>query len=260
MRHVSFGPGPITLGLLVAGLAAAPAVVAQTAPTAPPSDFTVTGGATLTTDYRFRGESQTNRDVAVQATATVQHKSGFYASFWGSSIDDYVANGSDAELDLIAGYRKSFHGTTVDGGVLYYVYPGNGGANTDFFEPYLSVAHTYGPLSAKIGGNFAWKQSGLGLTGDRRGGVYGYAELAAAIPKTPVTVTGHLGHSFVRNYITFGERYTDWSVTAAYTIKQVTLGVAYVDTDDDSYSYPAGGGRNKNITKGAVVGSIGFAF
>ena len=230
------------------------------AQTAPPAEFTVTGGATLVSDYRFRGESQTNRDLAVQATATVQHKSGFYASFWGSSIDDYVANGSDAELDLIGGYKKTFSGTTVDGGLLYYVYPGNGGATTNFAEPYLSVSHSYGPLSAKVGGNFAWKQKALGLTGDRRGGVYGYAELAVAIPKTPVTVTGHLGHSFVRNYITFGENYTDFSIAATYTIKQLSFGVSYVDTDDHSYSYPTGGGRNKNITKGALVGSVGFAF
>ena len=230
------------------------------AQTAPPAEFTVTGGATLVTDYRFRGESQTNKDVAVQATATIQHKSGFYASFWGSSIDDYVANGSDAELDLIGGYRKTFNGTTVDGGLLYYVYPGNNGATTNFAEPYISVAHTLGPVSAKVGGNFAWKQQALGLTGDRRGGAYAYGELSAAVPKTGLTVTGHLGHSFVRNYITFGEAYTDWSVTAAYTIKQITVGVAYVDTDDQSLSYPSGGGRNKDITKGAVVASIGFAF
>jgi uncharacterized protein (TIGR02001 family) len=247
----------ITLGLaaLGTGLIAAPAI----AQTAPPSEFTVTGGATLVTDYRFRGLSQTNKDVAVQATATVQHKSGFYVSLWGSSIDDYVANGSDAELDLIGGYRKTISGTTFDGGLLYYVYPGNNGATTNFAEPYLSVAHTYGPFSAKIGGNVAWKQRALGLNGDRRGGAYGYAELAAAVPKTGLTVTGHLGHSFARNYITFGERYTDWSIAGAYTIKQITLGLAYVDTNKNLSSY-AGAPNDKNISKGGIVASLGFAF
>ena len=240
---------------LLAGVA-----VPATAQTAPPAAITVTGGATLVSDYRFRGLSQTDKSVAVQATATVQHRSGLYASFWGSSIDDYIANGSDAELDLIGGYRKTFGGTTVDGGVLYYVYPHNGGANTDFFEPYISVSHTIGPVSAKIGGNFAWKQHGLGLAGERRSGEYVYGELSAGIPTTPVTLTGHLGHSFERNYITFGERYTDWSVTAAYTYKQVTLSAAYVDTDKDLFSYPAGGGHNRNISKGGIVGSIGFSF
>ena len=231
-----------------------------TAQTAPPAAVTVTGGATLVTDYRFRGLSQTDRSVAVQATATAQHRSGLYASFWGSSIDDYIANGSDAELDLIGGYRKTVGGTTVDGGMLYYVYPHNGGGNTDFFEPYISVAHTIGPVSAKVGGNFAWKQHGLGLTGERRGGGYVYGELSAGIPTTPVTVTGHLGHSFTRNYITFGEHYTDWSAAAAVVVKQVTFGLSYVDTNRDLFSYPRGGGRNKDVSKAGVVGSVGFSF
>ena len=132
----------------------ASAQTAQTAST-PTPDITFSGGATLVTDYRFRGLSQTDIGVAVQATGTVAHKSGLYASFWGSSIDDYIANGSDAELDLIAGYKRSFKGTTVDGGVLHYVYPGNNGANTDFFEPYVNVGHAFGPISAKVGANLA---------------------------------------------------------------------------------------------------------
>ena len=53
--------------------------------------FTVTGGATLTSDYRFRGISQTNKEPAVQGTFTITHSSGFYATWWGSSIDDYIA-------------------------------------------------------------------------------------------------------------------------------------------------------------------------
>lgn len=248
---------PVTAAL--AGLSLIPPAAAQD--TAPPPAVAVTGGAAIVTDYRFRGLSQTNKSVAVQGTATVTHSSGFYASFWGSTIDDYIANGSDAELDLIAGYKHAFHGgTTLDTGVLYYVYPQNNGADTDFFEPYANVSHTLGPFSAKLGGNFAWKQAGLALDGRKHSGVYGYAELAAAIPKTGLTVTGHLGHSFDRNYITFGERYTDWSVTAAYTWKAVTLSAAYVDTDKDLFSYPAGGGHNRNISKGGVVGSIGFSF
>ncbi|WP_174298755.1 TorF family putative porin [Sphingomonas bacterium] len=244
------------MGSAVALLAAGGAM----AQTAPPSSITITGGAALTTDYRFRGLSQTDKTVAIQGTATVTHQSGLYASFWASSVDDYVANGSDAELDLIAGYKRSFSGTTIDGGVLYYVYPGNGGVNTDFFEPYVNASHTYGPLSAKIGGNFAWKQSGLGLDNDRRGGVYAYGELGLSIPRTPVTLTGHLGRSFVRNYITFGEHYTDWSVAAAYTFRSVTFGAAYVDTDTRDFSYPFGGGRNKDIAKAGIVGSVSFSF
>jgi uncharacterized protein (TIGR02001 family) len=148
------------LGMSALALAAVSApAFAQDA--APASDFTVTGGATLVTDYRFRGISQTDKRFAVQGTLTVSHSSGFYASVWGSSIDDYIANGGDQEIDLIAGYSKAFSGITFDGGVLYYYYPGSGGITTDFFEPYASVKTTYGPVTAKVGVAFAPKQHAL---------------------------------------------------------------------------------------------------
>ncbi len=248
------------LGLAAVSLAAlaAPAFAQDAA--APASPITVTGGATLTSDYRFRGLSQTNKRFAIQGTLGVSHESGFYVGTWGSSIDDYVAGGSDQEIDLYGGYKKTFGGTTVDSGLLYYYYPGSGGGNSDFFEPYINASHSFGPLGVKVGGNFAWKQHGLAATKERNGGIYGYAELSAAIPNTGLTVTGHLGRSFKKNYITFGERYTDYSLTAAYTFKALTFSAAYVDTNKNLASYPAGGGPNRNISKGGFVGAVAAAF
>ena len=126
-----------TLILALAAAAIAPALIATPAfaEDAPSSPITISGGATLVSDYRFRGISQTDKRFAVQGTFTIAHESGLYATVWGSSIDDYVANGGDQEIDLIAGYKHSFGGTTIDGGVLYYYYPGSHGANTDFVEP-----------------------------------------------------------------------------------------------------------------------------
>jgi hypothetical protein len=40
-------------------------------------DFTISGSAGLVSDYRFRGVSQTDKHMAVQAGLTVMHKSGF---------------------------------------------------------------------------------------------------------------------------------------------------------------------------------------
>lgn len=258
------------LGLAAVSLAAiaAPAF-AQDAAAAPASPFTVTGGATLTSDYRFRGLSQTNKRFAIQGTLGVSHSSGFYVGTWGSSIDDYIASGGDQEIDLYAGYKKTYGGTTVDSGVLYYYYPGSssishslGGptVKSDFFEPYINASHSFGPIGVKVGGNFSWKQHGLAYTKDRNGGIYGYAELSAAVPNTGFTVTGHVGHSFLRNYITFGQHYTDWSATAAYTWKALTFSAAYVDTNKDLASYPAGGGINRNVSKGGVVGAVAVGF
>ncbi len=42
----------------------------------------------VTTDYRFRGLTQTQNDPAVQAGFTLAHDSGFlYLGLWGSNVD-----------------------------------------------------------------------------------------------------------------------------------------------------------------------------
>src|SRR5689334_6931782 len=98
------------LVLFCAGVAAATPALAEDLG----GGFTINGGATVVTDYRFRGISQTDRRFAIQGTFSLSHASGFYATVWGSSIDDYVANGGDAELDLIGGWKHSWGGTTLD--------------------------------------------------------------------------------------------------------------------------------------------------
>ena len=88
------------------------------------------------------------------------------------------------------------------------------------------------------------KESGLYLGGDA----------SVAIPNTPFSVTGHIGHSFKKNYITFGEEYTDWSLGVSATHKNLTAGLAYVDTDATFY------GITRNVSKGGIVASLGVAF
>jgi len=154
-------------GRYVSRCVAAVALLAVTpaAATAQESEgaVTVSGGATLVSDYRFRGISQTDKRAAVQGSFTIAHKSGLYATVWGSSIDDYVYNGADQEIDLVAGYRRTFGATTVDAGLLYYYYPASGGISSDFVEPFVSVAHTVGPATAKLTANYAPAQRALSV-------------------------------------------------------------------------------------------------
>jgi hypothetical protein len=53
------------------------------------------------------------------------------------------------------------------------------------------------------------KQDNLYLAGD----------LSAAIPKTPISLTAHVGHSFGPSYLTIGDGYTDWSLGASVTTR-----------------------------------------
>lgn len=241
------------LGLSAIALAAlsAPAF-AQDEPT---PELTVSGNAAVVTDYRFRGISQSDKRFALQGGLTVTHESGFYVSTWGSSIDDYVAAGSDQELDLIAGYSTTIGAATIDVGVLYYYYPGSGGANTDFVEPYASIKGTFGPATAKLSAAYAPKANALSVGGGKEDNLYVAGDLSTSIPNTPLGVSAHLGHSFGPSYLTIGDEYTDWSIGATYTWSHLTFGVSYVDTDKSLFS-PSG----RNISKAGVVGSITASF
>lgn len=222
-------------------------------------DFTLTGSAALVSDYRFRGISQSGKHIAAQASATLAHSSGFYGSFWGSSIDDYVAAGSDTELDLIAGYSKTISGITLDGGVLYYLYSSAAkNTNTDFFELYGSVKGTVGPATLKAGVAYAPKQSALTISGPKLDNLYVYAEASAAIPDTPFGLLAHVGHSKDSSFITGGS-YTDWNLGATYTWRAATFGVSYVDTDM-KYGQFVDPSTGKNEGKAGVVLSATYAF
>jgi len=237
---------------LATGLAASPASAEEEAAANP---FTVSGGATLVSDYRFRGISQTDKRVALQGTFSVAHESGFYATVWGSSIDDYVYNGADQEVDFILGYRRTFGGTTIDGGLLYYYYPNSGGIASDFVEPYISVAHTFGPVTAKVTANYAPEQAALAVGGSKQDNLYLAGDLSATIPETPISLTAHLGHSYGPSYLTIGNGYTDWSLGASATWNHVTVGVAYVDAEG-VFTTPSG----RDAAKGGVVASLGVSF
>jgi uncharacterized protein (TIGR02001 family) len=241
-------------------LASAAAVAAICVPAAASagdlgSGLSVSGGATLVSDYRFRGISQTNVRPALQGTFTLSHSSGLYATWWGSSIDDYIANGADSENDLIVGYRHGFGSVTIDGGVLYYVYPGHGAATTNFVEPYVSLAKGFGPLTAKVTATYAPKQRALSVGNGAEDNFYLAGDLSVAVPKSPLSLTGHLGHTWGPSYLSIGDEYTDWNLGASIARGRLTLGLVYVDTSKDSYS-PIG----RNISGSGVVGSVGVSF
>ena len=221
-------------------------------------DFTLTGSAALVSDYRYRGISQSGKRVAAQASATLTHSSGFYGSFWASSIDDYVAAGADTEVDVIAGYSTTVSGLTVDGGVLYYLYPSaSPAANTDFWELYASVKGAVGPATIKVGAAYAPKQKALSLINPKDDNLYLYSDVSYTVPDTGFGVTAHLGYSKDESFLT-GDKYLDWSLGATYTWRNATFGVSYVDTDHDKGFLTTPGGRD--IAKAGVVGSVTYAF
>jgi len=132
---------------------AAPAPAAAPAPT---PDWTVTGNATLISDYRFRGFTQTNYGPAFQGGFDVAHKSGFYLGNWNSNVAQALYNGASLETDLYGGYKgEVMKDLGFDVGVMHYLYAKSGkdkvyspGTKVDNTEVYGGL--TYGPFSGKL--------------------------------------------------------------------------------------------------------------
>jgi uncharacterized protein (TIGR02001 family) len=245
--------------VLTAAATAAPAF----ADDAPASAVAVSGNVTLVSDYRFRGVSLSGGDPAIQGGITVTHQSGFYAGTWASSIDDGGTDFyGDMELDLFGGWSGNVaEGVGLDVGLLYYAYPTNAkGNNAEFFEPYVNLSTTLGPVQAKVGANYAWDQNAIGSQDN----LYVHTELSAGIPQTPLTLSAHLGY----NSGPLSPDYTlglsgdktawDWSLGASATVLgKLTLGVSYVGVEANAVK---AAGFSKGFTNNAVVGSLGVSF
>ena len=258
------GPADPAAAAATAGDPAMPAVADETKP---PPEITINGGATLVSDYRFRGISQTNLQPAIQGSITLTHSSGFYATVWSSSTSGYVtfSGTGSQEIDAIVGYKKTVSGFTLDGGLLYYIYPrsrpAGDNSKADFFEPYADVAYTIGPVTAKVTVNYAPKQKALALDQGQTGllkkndNVYLAGDLSASIPNTPLGLSAHLGHTWGPSWLSLGNEYTDWGAGATLTWKNLVLGVSYVDTDGVFLL-----ANGKNAARSGVVVSLGVSF
>ena len=279
------------LRLAAALLATGLAVPATAQETAPPKPVTVSGSVGLVSDYRFRGVSQSDENLAVQGGFTIAHESGLYIGTWGSNLAGWgTFGGANMELDLIAGYKFPVGGGTLDVGATWYMYPG-GFDNTDFIEPYAKLSGTLGPASLTAGVAYAPKQEALGSwylngtsaasgvydrPGDKNDNLYVWGDVAAAIPNTGLTAKAHIGASkgnkglgpFATSVAPTGE-YVDWMLGADYAIPTtpLTLGVAYIDTNiserEAAYLQPSfskGQDGTGTIAGSTVVVSLTAAF
>jgi hypothetical protein len=168
----------------------------------------VSGSAALTSDYVWRGSSQSDGDPAVQAGAKISIPSGWYASVWGSNVSFKPDNGARSEFDLVAGWSGALAPDwTLDANLTRYVYPGTGRA-LDWTElnttvtwkqrAWLQVAHsndalagghrgTYAQLGVRAAARTLPPGSGGGpvLAGHRAGPDYLHGQLSAIASLTP---------------------------------------------------------------------------
>lgn len=231
-------------GLVVALAASIVALVPAAAQIGIGEGLTIAGDATVVTDYRFRGVSRSDEDIAVQGGIEMAHDSGFYAGAWGSSLGGGLFG--DAELNGYGGWSGEVaSGFRFDVGLRYYAFAGCDEAlgDDDYVEPRASISYSIGPAELTTGAAYAVDALG---DGDN---VYVYSDVAVGVPLTAITLTGHVGYSDGPLALQGDGEAIDWSLGAEYVRGPVTFGLSYVDTDGEG-----------DLVDATVVGSVGVRF
>lgn len=103
------------------------------------AEFSANIGAT--SNYVWRGVSQTDDSAAVSGGLDYAHEAGFYAGTWASNVD--FDDDTTAEVDFYGGFANELDmGLGYDLGVIYYAYPG-ANDDLDFTEIYASLSYSY---------------------------------------------------------------------------------------------------------------------
>ena len=131
----SFKKALIAVALTTAGLTAAA-----------PSYAEITANASVTSNYIWRGLTQTTNDAAVQGGIDYANESGFYAGTWVSNVNYGADDVYSYEHDLYFGFSGESGDISYDVGYLYYNYDAE--AEFDFAEVYGSVG--FGGLSVTL--------------------------------------------------------------------------------------------------------------
>lgn len=197
------------------------------------------GSASLVTDYRFRGVSQTAGAMAVQAGVEVSHASGVYLASWGSSVSP--VGDATTEVDVVGGLLHQVGPFAMDVGATGYLYPGGA---VRFLEFFGAVGWALAGGEWSVGA--AWTPAQ-----DVNGGEtnhYYFAAVDLPVADSPWSLSGQAGWQDGVFGASGGPR-VDWSAGVSLSLGRLDLGLLRVGTDEDG-----------PLTAGGWVLSLGTTF
>jgi len=185
--------------------------------------FSVT--PTVTSDYDWRGITQTQEDPAFQLGVNWTHDSGFYLGAWGSNVD-FGPGDPSVEVDLFGGFTggDATESFAYDVGVNYYTYMDAGSLN--FVELYAGI--TKGPFAAKL-----WFSPEFAGDGGKEE-FYLEGNVTYPLP-SGFSILGHVGYSTgdgIKVYNGTDDSYLDYSAGVGYGFKNLNLNAKYVNSND----------------------------
>jgi len=179
----------------------------------------------VTSDYVFRGISQTDRDPALQGGFDYAFgDSGFYIGTWGSNVDFQDRDGPDIEIDFYGGFSHDFNDKwNIDLSAIRYTYYGER-------DVYGSI--DYNEFIGKLGWN--------GMLTFTVGYANDYANAGFDQLYTGLDGSWDLGHDWSFSagvgHTSFGDdngSYNNWLLGISKTFGPVEATLNYFDTNVD---------------------------
>lgn len=198
----------------------------------------LSANAAVTTNYVFRGVTQTDDGFAVQGGIDYGHESGAYAGAWASNVD----NGTDSgiEIDGYFGYAGAVEDFGYDVSYTLFTYTEDKFSD-DITE--IKLGASYGMFSAAYY---------MGEIDDAASTEYSYIEVGADIPEVlPYDMTINLHYGILDPDVAGADTTNDFLVGVSMPYEGFDISVAY--TTEDHTETPAKDGENEffvTVSKG----------
>ncbi len=197
----------------------------------------ISANVALTSDYYFRGISQTANDPAIQGGFDWGHDSGFYAGVWGSNV---AFGATNVELDTYIGFSNEVSGIGYDIGLIKYNY--NQTPNdSDPLEIYLGLSYEF--LSAGYAYSSNWFGSDLSSN-------YVYLSADYGLP-ADFNLAASIGYSFGDTYSDY--EYVDYKLGVSKDVAGVTLDLSYIANDLSTAQCNSYGYTQKNCDNRLIL-------
>jgi uncharacterized protein (TIGR02001 family) len=216
----------------------------------------------FTSDYIFRGITQTTHAPAVQGGLDYSHPTGLYVGTWASNVKwikdrDAIATGdANVELDTYFGFKNAIaidYGYDV--GYVRYNYLGTytpqaGFNNADTSEFYGAASYKF--VSLKY--SYSLLDGFMTIPGTRG---TNYIDLSANYPidDAGMTIGAHIGKQTFSgaDAYTVNPGYTDYKLSASKDFSSYILSLSYTNTKGASFWTPNGDQWGKAATTFSLI-------